>query len=703
VVIFFHQPDYLCLYLILYDMNNDTAVSNPLLQDWNTPFSIAPFDLIRPGHFKPAVEYAIEEARKEVDLIIYSGEVPDFHNTIEALESAGALLSRITPILFNLNSSDTTPPLQTAAREVTPLLTVFANDITLNARLFLKVKEVFDRRDNLDLDAEQLILLDRRYKGFVRGGAALSDANKEKFRAITVEMSTLSLKFEENLLAETNDFTLHLTSEDDLAGLPDGMREAAAGLAREREMEGWVFTLHAPSYVPFMQYSDRRDLREKMFRAYTRRSYRGNDHDNRVLVTRIADLRLQLARLLGFTDYASYALEERMASTPEEVNSFLGRLLQASTPAGRRDIHDLEQYARSHGHKGSLERWDWAYYSEKLRMERFNIDDEALRPYMPLGKVTEAVLGLATKLYGLTFTENRDIPVYNKEVTAWEVHDGNRGVIAILMLDFHPRKGKSGGAWMTGFREQSMEDGKRIIPVISLVMNFTRSTSVRPSLLSHNEMNTFLHEFGHALHGMLSDCTYESLSGTNVKRDFVELPSQIMENWSWEREWLDTWAAHWQTGEKIPDDILIKLKESLTYNEGYACMRQLSFGLLDMAWHTLTEPPEGDVVAFERAAMAQTELLPPTEGACMSVSFAHIFSGGYAAGYYGYKWAEVLDADAFSLFRERGIFDTETALSFRHNILERGGSREPAELFRAFRGREPSTDALIERSGFRKL
>jgi len=313
------------------------------------------------------------------------------------------------------------------------------------------------------------------------------------------------------------------------------------------------------------------------------------------------------------------------------------------------------------------------------------------------------VLGLATKLYGLTFTENRDIPVYNKEVTAWEVHDGNRGVIAILMLDFHPRKGKSGGAWMTGFREQSREDGKRIIPVISLVMNFTRSTSVRPSLLSHNEMNTFLHEFGHALHGMLSDCTYESLSGTNVKRDFVELPSQIMENWSWEREWLDTWAAHWQTGEKIPDDILIKLKESLTYNEGYACMRQLSFGLLDMAWHTLTEPPEGDVVAFERAAMAQTELLPPTEGACMSVSFAHIFSGGYAAGYYGYKWAEVLDADAFSLFRERGIFDTETALSFRHNILERGGSREPDDLFRAFRGREPSTDALIERSGFRKL
>ena len=681
-------------------MTKNPSPHNPLLQEWNTPFNIAPFDQVSPEHFRPAVEYAIEVARREVDEIVASQAEPGFVNTIEALERAGALLNRITPILFNLNSSDTTPELQAAAREVSPLLTNFGNDISLNPELFRRVKAVYDNRESLELNAEEQILLDRKYKGFVRGGAALSDEDKEKFRAVTVELSTLSLQFEENLLAETNDFTLHLTSEDELSGLPDGVREAAAALAKERGMEGWLFTLHAPSYVPFMQYADRRDLREKIFRAYTIRAFRGNEHDNRNLVTRIAELRLQLAGLLGFSDYASYALEERMASTPAEVNDFLARLLKASAPAGKRDFNDIEQYAQNHGHTGRVERWDWAYWSEKLRLERFNIDDEALRPFMPLEKVREAVLGLATRLYGLTFTENPGIPVYNNEVTAYEVHDGGNAPIAILMLDFHPRKGKGGGAWMTGFREQSNENGNRVIPVVSLVMNFTRETPERPSLLSHSEMNTFLHEFGHALHGMLSDCTYESLAGTNVKRDFVELPSQILENWAWEKEWLDTWAADYRTGEKIPGEILVKLKESLTYNEGYACLRQLSFGLLDMAWHTLSEPFRGDIIEFERASMAPAELLPPAEGACMSVSFAHLFSGGYAAGYYSYKWAEVLDADAFSLFRERGLFDRETAMSFRRNILERGGSREPDELFRAFRGREPSIDALIERSGF---
>ena len=677
--------------------------NNPLLQEWTTPFSIPPFNLIRPEHFRPAVEEAIAIARKEIEEIVKCPDQPDFHNTIEALENAGTLLNRITPILFNLNSSDTTPELQDAAREVSPVLTAFGNDISLNPELFARVKSVYDSRDSLGLNPEEMILLDRKYKGFVRGGAGLSDEGKEQFRAITVELSTLSLRFEENVLAETNDFTLHLSTEEELSGLPDGAREAASALAEEKGMQGWLFTLHAPSYVPFMQYADRRDLREQMFREYAHRAFRGNEHDNRELVKRITGLRLRMAKLLGFPDYASYALEERMASTPEEVTGFLQRLLEASTPAGKRDLHDIEEYARRHGHEGSLERWDWAYWAEKLRMERYSIDDEALRPYMPLDKVREAVPGLATSLYGLTFIENREIPVYNEEVTAYEVHDGEKGIIAILMLDFHPRKGKSGGAWMTGFREQRKENDRRIIPVVSLVMNFTRPTPVRPSLLSHSEMNTFLHEFGHALHGMLSDCTYESLSGTNVKRDFVELPSQIMENWAWEKEWLDTWAAHYETGEKIPDEILARLRESVTYNEGYACMRQLSFGLLDMAWHTLREPFSGDIITFERAAMAQAELLPPVDGACMSVSFAHLFAGGYAAGYYGYKWAEVLDADAFSLFRERGIFDRETALSFRRTVLERGGSREPEELFRSFRGREPSITPLIERSGFSRL
>ncbi len=676
---------------------------NPLLTIWSTPFEIAPFALIKAEHFLPAIESAIEIARVEIDAIIANTAEPDFHNTIEALEKTGEQLGRITPVLFNVNSADTTPELQAVAQAVSPLLTNFGNDITLNPELFIKVQTVYDKKDKLGLNPEQFILLDRKYKGFVNGGAALSDADKEKFRAITVEMSTLSLKFEENVLAETNDYELLLTSEDDLTGLPEGVREAAAATAREKGREGWLFTLHSPSYVPFMQYAGRRDLREKIFRAYAARAFRGNDRDNRALVMRLADLRLQLASLLGYRNYASYALEERMASTPEEVNTFLSDLLTASTPAGRRDLSDIEEYARTLGHQGRVERWDWAYYSEKLRLQRFNIDDEALRPFMPLEKVKEAVLGLATTLYGLKFRENKEIPVYNPEVTAYEVHDGKKGITAILMLDFHPRPGKGGGAWMTGFREQRRENNERVIPVVSLVMNFTRPTTARPSLLSHSEMNTFLHEFGHAMHGMLSDCTYESLSGTNVKRDFVELPSQIMENWSWEKEWLDTWAAHYQTGEKIPDDILIKLKESLTYNEGYSCLRQLSFGLLDMAWHTLEGPFEGDIVVFERSAMSAAEILPPADGACMSVSFAHLFSGGYAAGYYSYKWAEVLDADAFSMFRERGIFDRETAMSFRHNILERGGSREPDELFRNFRGREPSIDALIERSGFKNL
>jgi len=675
---------------------------NPLLHDWPTPFGIAPFNLIRPEHFKPAVEAAISIARKEIDDIVSEPAEPDFRNTIEAIEQAGSLLSRITPVLFNLNSSDTTPELQEAAREVSPVLTAFSNDISLNPALFGRVKSVYEKRDSLGLNQEEMILLDRKYKNFIRGGAGLTENDKERFRAITIELSTLSLKFEENILAETNDFTLHLTAEDDLSGLPDGVREAASALASEKVMEGWLFTLHAPSFVPFMQYADRRDLREKLFRAYSCRAFRGNEHDNRELVFRITELRLEMARLLGYSNYAAYALEERMASTPEEVKRFLRNLLEASSPAGNRDLRDIEEYATRNGHEGRLERWDWAYWSEKLRMERYSIDDEALRPYMPLDKVREAVLGLATRLYGLSFRENRSIPVYNEEVSAFEVHDGERGIIAILMLDFHPRKGKSGGAWMTGFREQWKEGGERIIPVVSLVMNFTRPTPARPSLLSHSEMNTFLHEFGHALHGMLSDCTYESLSGTNVKRDFVELPSQIMENWAWEKEWLDTWAAHYQTGEKIPGEMLHKLRDSLTYNEGYACMRQLSFGLLDMAWHTLENPQTEDIVTFERSAMGPAELLPSADGACMSVSFAHLFSGGYAAGYYGYKWAEVLDADAFSMFREKGIFNKETAGSFRHTILEKGGSREPEELFRLFRGREPSIEPLIERSGFRK-
>ncbi len=684
-------------------MSPDNNPGNPLTSNWNTPWEVPPFTDINPSHFRPAVESAIEEARQEIDIITDNSEEPGFYNTIVALENAGGRLSRITPLLFNLNSADTTPELQAAAREVSPLLTGFANEVNLNPTLFNRVKSVYEIRHDLSLDPEQMILTERRYRGFLRGGAGLQETDKEELRKITVELSTLSLKFEENVLAETNDYTLHLTLEDEVAGLPEGIAEAAAALAAEKGMAGWLFTLHAPSYVPFMQYSDRRDLREKIFRAYGSRAFHANNHNNRDLVLRITHLRLKMAKLLGYNNYATYALEERMASSPRRVEAFLQDLLTASLPAGKRDLAVLEEYAQSMGHDGRLERWDWAYYSEKLRLERFKIDDEALRPYMPLSKAKKALMDLATRLYGLTFRKNKSIPVYHDEVSAFEVHDGKRGVIAILMLDFHPRSGKSGGAWMTSFRDQKKENGERVIPLVSLVMNFTRPAASRPSLLSHSELTTFMHEFGHALHGILSDSTYESLSGTNVKRDFVELPSQLMENWAWEEEWLNTWTAHYQTGARIPAAMLASLRESLTYNEGYASMRQLSFSLLDMAWHTLEEPFNGDITGFERSAMAPAELLPPAEETCMSVSFGHLFSGGYAAGYYGYKWAEVLDADAFSLFREKGIYDPDTALSFRSNILEKGGSREPDELYRAFRGREPSIEALIERSGFKNL
>jgi len=683
-------------------MSEKNNADNPLLKTWSTPYNVAPFSEIKAADYKPAIEIAIKKALEEVDAIVANPDGPDFNNTIEALEKAGELVNRITPVLFNLNSAETSQEIQAAAMEVSPLLAGLANDISLNAPLFKKIKRVWDQRDMLNLTPEQAILLDRKYKSFLRGGASLSDEDKEKFRALTIELSTLSLQFEENLLAETNDFEMLLTDEADLDGLPDGIKEASATAAKDAGKEGWLFTLHYPSYVPFMQYSKKRELREKIYMAYSMRSFRGNEHDNRENVRHIVNLRLELSRLLGYPDFASYALEERMAESPQRVSTFLNDLLIASKEAGMRDASAVETFARESGFTGRFERWDWAFWSEKLRMKLYNIDDELLRPYMPLDKVEEAVLGLATKLYDVTFVSNDSIPVYHAEVKPLEVKDASGEVIALLMLDFHPRKGKSGGAWMTGYREQYRENDKRVIPVVSLVMNFTRPTPTRPALLSHNELTTFLHEFGHALHGMLTDCTYESLSGTNVKRDFVELPSQIMENWAWEKEWLDQWAAHYQTGEKIPEEILHKLHDSLTYNEGYASMRQISFGLLDMAWHTISEPFEGDIIQLERKSMGPAELLPPVNGTSMSCSFGHLFSGGYAAGYYGYKWAEVLDADAFSLFKEKGIFDKETAASFRKNILEKGGSREPDELFVAFRGREPEIEALIERCGFKK-
>ena len=674
---------------------------NPLLQLWDTPFGTPPFNIIDTNHFKPAVVEAIKMAAEEIQAISNNPEKPDFENTIAALDRAGEKLGKITAILFNLNSAETNKPLQEVTQDVSPLLTRFSNDITLNKSLFTRIKTVFESLDTSILNTEQRILTERKFRNFILGGAALKEEDNVRFREISEELATLSLKFEENVLHETNSFELHITEKSELAGLPESVIEMASMEAVSREKEGWVFTLHYPSYVPFMQYSEHRDLRRKMHIAYSSRAFKGNEYDNSQNAIKIANLRLEIAKMLGFRNFAEMILGDRMADTPEKVESFLEELYNASKPAALRDLENLRIFASTLGHEGPIERYDWSFYSEKFKKEKYDIDDEILKPYFSLEKTEAAVLGLASKLYNISFIQNNLIPLYHPEVKTFEVYDHEGSFLAILYLDYHPRPGKNGGAWMTSYREQKNEHGEEVRPLISIVANFTRPSDTRPSLLSFNELTTFLHEFGHSLHGMLTKCTYESLSGTNVARDFVELPSQFMENFAFEKEWLDTWAAHFLTGERIPDEILRKIKEASTFNEGYACYRQLGFGLLDIAWHTITSPVTVGISEFETAALAKTELFPPIEGLNMSTSFGHIFGGGYAAGYYGYKWAEVLDADAFSHFSETGIFNKETAESFRKNILEKGGTEKPHDLYFKFRGKEPSIDALLIRSGLK--
>jgi peptidyl-dipeptidase Dcp len=676
-------------------------MNNPLLQPWNTPFESPPFNLIKPDHFKPAAEEAVRLAAEEIKTITESIEQPTFDNTVAALDRAGELLGRISSVLFNLNSAETSKELQAATREVSPLLTRFSNDITLNERLFSRIKTVYEASDKAGLTTEQKLLTDKKFRSFILGGAGLQESRKTRFREISEELATLSLKFEENVLEETNSFELHLTDNDDLAGLPDSLTELAAMEAAARGKSGWVFTLHFPSYIPFMQYSERRELREKMFRAYSSRSFKGNKFDNSGNVQKIVNLRLEIAKMLGFSNFAEMILGDRMADSPAKVEKFLEELYTASKPAALRDFNNIFDFAESCGHPGNIERWDWAFYSEKLKKKLYDFDDEQLRPYFSLQKAESAIFGLASSLYGISFRRNNTIQVYHPEVLAYEVYDSDDTFLSLLFLDYHPRPGKNGGAWMTSYRDQRITGGTDIRPMISIVANFTRPTETRPSLLTFNELTTLLHEFGHSLHGMLTKCTFESLSGTNVARDFVELPSQFMENYAFEKEWLDSWASHYRTGEKIPDDIIMKIRESSTFNEGYACFRQLGFGFLDMAWHTITTPAETDITGFENAAMAKTDLFPAISGINMSAAFSHIFGGGYAAGYYGYKWAELLDADAFSYFTETGIFSSETAASFRQNILEKGGSEKPLDLYIRFRGKEPSMEALLKRSGLK--
>jgi peptidyl-dipeptidase Dcp len=679
----------------------DAAMENPFLQEWTTPFGTPPFNLIRTEHFIPAAEEAIRKANEEITKISENADPPDFENTIEALENCGEIVGKVASVLFNLNSAETTKELQAAAQAVSPMLARFSNDITLNESLFARIKAVFDSSEKEMLTNEQKMLLEKKYRSFILGGAGLDETRKKRFREISEELASIGLKFEENVLEETNSFELHLTAEEDLSGLPAGIIEAARMEATARNKEGWVFTLHFPSYLPFMQYSEKRELREKMLKAYTSRSYRRNEHDNRDLVKRIASLRLELAVILGFNNYAEMVLQDRMADTRIKVESFLDQLYKASHPAAIRDFRNVREFAETLGHKGDPERWDWAFYSEKLKKAKFEIDDEVLKPFFSLGSVQNSIFDLAGKLYGLKFKLNRSIPVYHPEVITWEITDTDDRFIAVFYADYHPRPGKSGGAWMTCYREQRKENGKDIRPFVSIVTNFSRPTETKPSLLTFNELTTFLHEFGHALHAILTDCTYESLSGTNVARDFVELPSQFMENWAFEKQWLNQWATHYQTGETIPEEIIDRIKQASTFNEGYSCERQLGFGFLDMAWHTLTSPWEGNVEDLEKEIMRKTDLFPEIPTSCISCSFTHLFGGGYAAGYYGYKWAEVLDADAFRYFREKGVFNMDVAASFRKNILEKGGTGKPMDLYIKFRGQEPSIDAFLERSGLK--
>lgn len=674
---------------------------NPLLLEFNTPFNTPPFGEIRQEHFVPAFNAGIEQGLKEIDGIVNNAEEPDFDNTIAALSRSGQTLTRVSNVFFPLNNAETDATMQEIARQVSPLLADYRNDILFNEKLFLRVKAVYEKRDKLSLNAEEGTLLDKTWKMFARNGAGLADASKARLREISRELSQLSLKFDDNLLAETNEWFLHLSSEDELSGLPDSQREAAAEEARKRKLEGWVITLKAPSMWPFLQYADRRDLREKVFRAANRRGFNGNQYDNRDIVRQIANLRLERAKVLGYDTHAHFVLEEQMAGSPKKVMEFLKELLHAARPKALQDLEEVQQLALETGGNHPIEFWDWYYYAEKMRKARFDFDQELLRPYFELNAMVKGVFELAGRLWGLRFVPNPDIPVYHPEVTAYEVYDEKDAFLAILFLDFFPREGKSPGAWMTGFREQERLNGRDMRPQVSLVCNFTKPTSTKPSLLTHGEFNTFLHEFGHALHGMFSQVTFADLSGTNVYRDFVELPSQIMENWAVERDFLDLFARHYLTGEKIPAEMVEKIVATQNFHAAFAAMRQLGFGLNDMAWHTITEPVEIPSDEFEKAAMEPARLFPPVSDTMISGSFAHIFAGGYAAGYYSYKWAEVLDADAFSLFKERGIFDRETASNFRQHILSKGGSEHPMTLYKRFRGSEPTIDALLEREGLR--
>ena len=666
---------------------------------FNTLHNTAPFSKIKNEDYLPAFIEGIALAKAEIDAIVQNEALPTFENTIEALDYSGYILDRISSIFFNLNSAETNDEIQKIAQEVSPLLSDFSNDITLNAALFAKVKAVYDQKASLNLNPEQTTLLDKKYKSFSRNGANLSEDKKAKLREIDKELSKTSLKFGENALAETQAFQMHLTNKDDLAGLPEGTIEAARSLAQSQKKEGWIFTLDYPSYIPFVTYAKNRELRKKMAIASGAKGFQNNEFDNQQNVLKSAKLRFDRAQLLGYATHAHFVLEERMAQSPEKVLSFSNDLLAKAKPAALKEFAELTAFAKELDGIEQLEKWDGAYYSEKLKQKLFDLDDEKLKPYFQLEKVLEGAFITAEKLFGLHFEESKAIDKYHEEVATYEVKDDNNNLVAVFYADFFPRKGKRNGAWMTSYKSQYIKDGSNERPHISIVCNFTKPTETKPSLLTFNEVTTLFHEFGHALHGILANTTYPSLSGTSVFWDFVELPSQIMENWCYEPEALSLFAHHYQTGEMIPMDLVEKIKESASFQEGMATMRQLSFGLLDMGWHGQDPSNITDIKAFETEQFAATQLYPEVAENAMSTAFSHIFQGGYSSGYYSYKWAEVLDADAFEYFKEKGIFNKEVANKFKDNILSKGGTEPPMELYKRFRGQEPKPDALLRRAG----
>ena len=679
-----------------------TQAANPFFGKYKTPYETVPIDKIKITDYEPAFEKGMAEHQKEIDAIVNQRSMPTFENTIEALDRSGQLLSRVANVFFALLSAESTPEMMEISQRISPKLSEHSNNISLNEKLFERIKFVYDKRDLLELTPEQRMLLDETYDSMARQGANLQGEDREKYRALSSELSQLTLTFGQNVLKEQNLFSMELT-ENDLEGLPQSAIDGAATLAKSKGKEGYLVNLSYPSYAPFMKYSTRRDLREKLYRAYNSRNLDG-EYNNIPVLKRIAEVRMEIAKLFDKPNYAEYKLEHTMAQNSSNVYKLLNQLLEAYKPVAVQEVKEIEGFAiGKEGSDVTIMPWDFSFYANQLKDIKYSLNDEMLRPYFELEHVKKGVFGLATKLYGLTFTKNSKIPVYHPEVEAFEVRDANGKYVGIIYTDFFPREGKRSGAWMTEFKGQwKDEKGNDSRPHVTIVMNFTRPTETAPALLTYDEVETFLHEFGHSLHGLLSEVTYPSLSGTSVYHDLVELPSQFNENYLSEKEFLDGFAVHYKTGEKIPAELVEKIKNAGRFNAAYACVRQLTFGLLDMAWHTISAPVPGDAINFERTAIERTQITPLVDGTAISPQFSHIFSGGYAAGYYGYKWAEVLDADAFAVFKAHGIFDPATAASFRDNILKRGGTENPMVLYKRFKGSEPTIEALMKRDGILK-